>query len=261
MIPNAGPNNAPADAAQEPAPEQHQTWHRIRNRLLEGLLVVLPLLVTFWLLRWLYTSLEKYVIDPIAFVVIWKAQKIQGEPDLPYWFENIAAPIISIILAVLLVYLCGVIAHTQLRKYFDNFMLKLPVVSQIYDAVRSVLKVFDKPSGKPMAYRMVLVPFPHTGMRLPAIVTSTCTDVATGKKLLCVYVPTTPVPASGFFLMLPEEEATELNWDVQETLQTIISGGLTAPPQVTYFKMGTPATLASPPQGGVPVGAAGGGQG
>src|SRR5262249_39204133 len=164
-----------------------------------------------------------YVIDPIAVLVIWKAQKIQGEPDLPYWFENLAAPLISLIVVVLLVYLCGVIAHTRFRRYLDHLFLKVPVVSQIYDAARGVLKCFEKPPGQPMTYRMVLVPFPHTGMRLPAFVTSTCTDVTTGKALLCVYVPTTPVPASGFFLMLPEEEATELNWDVQQTLQTIIS--------------------------------------
>jgi uncharacterized membrane protein len=261
MLPNAGPNDTPAGQTQEPVPEQHHTWHTIRNRLFEGLLFVLPILFTFWMIRWLYSGLEKYVIDPLAVLVIWKAQKIQGQPDLPYWFETFAAPIISLILVVLLVYLCGVIAHTQFRKYVDQLLLKVPVVSHIYDAARGVMKVFDKPAGKQMTYRMVLVPFPHTGMRLPAIVTSTCIDVATGKKLLCVYVPTTPVPASGFFLMLPEEEATELNWDVQQTLQTIISGGLTAPPQVTYYKAGSTVMLGSPPQGGMPVAAGGEGQG
>jgi uncharacterized membrane protein len=260
MIPNAGPNNTPVDQAQEPVPKQHRTWHTIRNRLLEGLLVALPILFTIWVICWLYSFLENYVIDPIAVLVIWKARKIQGEPDLPYWFENIAAPIISIILLLLLVYFCGFIAHTQYRKYVDYIFQKVPVVSQIYDAARGVVKCFDKPAGKPMVYRIVLVPFPHPGMRLPAIVTSTCTDVTTGKKLLCVYVPTTPVPASGFFLMLPEEEATELNWDVQQTMQTIISGGLTAPPQVTYYKAGATAMFGSPPQGGVPTAAPGGGQ-
>ena len=94
----------------------------------------------------------------------------------------------------------------------------------------------SSPSGKPTPQRVVLVSFPHPGMRLPAIVTSTCRDVTTGKTLLCVYVPTTPVPTSGFFLIVPEEDTTELNWDIQQTLQAIISGGLTAPPEVTYYR-------------------------
>ena len=253
MILNAGPNNTP-EQAREPAPERHRTWHAIRNRFIEGLLFVLPILVTFWLIHWLYSKLDQYVIEPIAVLVIWKAQFLfHSAEELPYWFKTFAAPLISLVLVLLAVYLFGVLAHTQFRKYVDRFLLKVPVVAQIYDAVRGVVKVFEKQEGKPMAYRMVLVPFPHTGMRLPAIVTSTCTDVATGKRLLCVYVPTTPVPASGFFLMLPEEEATELNWDVQQTMQAIISGGLTAPPLVTFYKQAATAALASPPQVGVPT--------
>jgi uncharacterized membrane protein len=51
-----------------------------------------------------------------------------------------------------------------------------------------------------------------------------------------VYVPTTPVPTSGFFLLVPEEDVTELNWSSEEALQAIISGGLTAPPEVSFFK-------------------------
>jgi uncharacterized membrane protein len=82
---------------------------------------------------------------------------------------------------------------------------------------------------------MVLVKFPHPGTKLPAFVTGMCRDQETQKNLLCVYIPTTPVPTSGFFLLVPEDEVTELNWDAEQTLQAIISGGLTAPPEVSYF--------------------------
>jgi uncharacterized membrane protein len=50
-----------------------------------------------------------------------------------------------------------------------------------------------------------------------------------------VYVPTTPVPTSGYFLIVPEEEVSELNWGPDQALQAIISAGLTAPPEVRYF--------------------------
>src|SRR5262249_15848324 len=131
---------------------------------------------------------------------------------------------------------------------------KVPLVAQIFEALRGVLKVFDKPAGEAaVPRRIVLVPFPHPGMRLPAIVTSTCKDQVTGRTLLCVYVPTPPVPASGFFLLLPEEEATELNWDVQQTLQAIISGGLTAPREVSYFGKTLPGKSENTPDSRVPV--------
>jgi uncharacterized membrane protein len=66
-------------------------------------------------------------------------------------------------------------------------------------------------------------------------VTAECRDIKTQKVLLCVYVPTTPVPTSGFFLLVPEEEVTELNWNSEQTLQAIMSGGLSTPPDVSYF--------------------------
>ena len=98
--------------------------------------------------------------------------------------------------------------------------------------------------------RMVLVAFPHPGMKVPAFLTGTCRDVQTQKVILCVYVPTTPVPTSGYFLLVPEEEAIELNWTAEESLQAIISAGLTAPPQVSYFRS-TPAAESNPAERGM----------
>src|SRR5262249_2131621 len=156
--------------------------------LLEGLVVILPFLVTFWVIRWLYSNLEKYVIDPLAMLVIWKGRWLQGE-ELPLWFENYVAPVLAIFIALVILYYCGVLAHSRLRRAIDQALLRVPLVSQIYDAVRSVLQCFEKPSGQPAPQRVVLVSFPHRGMRLPAIVTSTSRDISTGKILLCVYVP------------------------------------------------------------------------
>jgi uncharacterized membrane protein len=99
--------------------------------------------------------------------------------------------------------------------------------------------------------RVVLIAFPHPGMRVPAFVTATCRDLETQKPLLCVYVPTTPVPTSGYFLLVPEEDVTELNWSPDQALQAIISAGLTAPPEVRYFKA-PPAIETNSPAGRLP---------
>ena len=61
------------------------------------------------------------------------------------------------------------------------------------------------------------------------------TRKAPGKTILCVYVPTTPIPTSGYMLMLPEDDVTELSWSLDETLQAIVSGGITVPEKVDYF--------------------------
>src|SRR5262245_55040262 len=222
-----------------------QIWRRVRNRIFEGLLVVLPIVITLWVIRWLYTFFEKYVIDPFATMVLWKARRVQGEPDLPAWFEYYAAPAIAILIVLALLYCCGFLAHSRLRNKIDQILLRLPLISVLYDAIRNVVQGLDKPAAQSRPQRLVLISFPHLGMKLPAFVTSTCRDIKTQKTLLCVYVPTTPVPTSGFFLMVPEEEATDLNWSTEQALQAIISGGLTAPPEVSYFKTMLPSQLAS----------------
>lgn len=239
MQPNPSPVSVSSGAAVPPvnsaATLLRGIWHRVRDRILEGLLVVLPILVTLWLIRWLYLGLEYYVIDPLARLVILKAQRGQAGNELPYWFETYAAPIIGIAIALALLYFCGLLAESRLRRGFDQVMLKLPLVSVVYDAVCNVFQCLENPNTQQRPQRLVLIGFPHPGMRLPAFVTATCRDIQTQKTLLCVYVPTTPVPTSGFFLLVPEDEVTELNWSTEQTLQAIISGGLTAPPQVSYF--------------------------
>jgi uncharacterized membrane protein len=240
----AGPGSAPTSL--------RKGWISIRGRVLGGLTLVLPILITFWVIYWLYSTLEKYLIDPLARLVIWKVRGGQADAELPYWFEAYAAPLIGVIIALLLLYALGFFVHSRLRRIIEWVLLRLPVISLVYNGVKSVFQALDKQPGKQRPQRMVLVAFPHPGMKVPAFVTSSCRDIETQKVILCVYVPTTPVPTSGYFLLVPEEEVTELNWSSEQALQAIISAGITAPPEVGYYKTrvaaeGTPVTTLVPP--------------
>jgi len=85
--------------------------------------------------------------------------------------------------------------------------------------------------------RVVLVPFPHPGSRALAFVTRSLKDEATDRTILCVCLLTGVVPPAGFTLFVPEEEVTEIQWTVDQTLQAILTGGLTAPSTIGYFPM------------------------
>jgi uncharacterized membrane protein len=213
-----------------------KVWSAIRGRILAGILLILPILITFWAIYSLYSALEKYVIGPLGQLILWKARWVQEDAALPYWFETYAAPLLALVSALLLVYGLGFLAHSRLRRAIEWFLSRLPVVSLVYNAVGNVFQALERQRGQERPQRVVLVPFPHPGTRTLAFVTSTCRDEETGKIILCVYVPTTPVPTSGYFLLVPEEEATELSWTSEQGFQTIISGGLTAPPVVRYFQ-------------------------
>jgi uncharacterized membrane protein len=231
----------------EPAPPSaaRAAWLSVKKRVLGGLLLVLPIVISFWVIFWLYSALVRHVIDPLARLVMWKAERGRPDGDLPVWFETYAAPLIAVLVGLLVLYGLGFLVHTRVRRAIDWVLMRVPVLSSVYDGVRKMFQTLDKPAGQPRPQRVVLVAFPHPGMRVPAFVTSTCRDIDTQKPLLCVYVPTTPVPTSGYFLLVPEEETVELSWTPEEALQAIISGGLTAPPEVRYYR-NQPAP-ASPP--------------
>jgi uncharacterized membrane protein len=134
-----------------------------------------------------------------------------------------------------LLYTLDLLADTRLRRTVSWALRRVPVFSQIYNPVQQVFQSLEEEPGQQRPQRMVLVTFPHPGVKLPAFVTGTCRDVETDKVVLCVYVPTTPVPTSGFFLLVPEEETTDLNWNTEQTLQAVMSGGLTTPREVSFF--------------------------
>ena len=219
-------------------------WHNVRGQILGGLLFVLPILITVWIIYWLYTTLEKYVIDAFALLVLWLVQGGRPDTELPFWFEMYAAPVIAIILALVLLYGLGFLVRSRVRRGIDWVLLRVPLISIVYNGVRNVFQSLERQRGQQRLQRAVLVTFPHPGTKAPAFVTATCRDMDTQKALLCVFVPTSPMPASGFLLLVPEEEVTELNWTPEQTLQAILSLGLTALPEVRYFSA-RPAPISS----------------
>src|SRR5262249_1075201 len=190
--------------------------------------------------------------DPLARLVLWKVRLGQPDADLPPWFENYAAPLIGVVIALLLLYGLGFFVNSRLRRVLDAVMLRVPGVSVVYNGVRQVFQTLDRPGDRARPQRVVLVPFPHPGMKTACFVTSSCRDVETGKVILCVYVPSSPVPTTGYFLMVPEEDVVESGWSSEKTVQTILSGGLMAPPDVRYFKAG-PYPTAAPVTNDVPL--------
>jgi uncharacterized membrane protein len=213
-------------------------------------MLVLPILITFWVIHWAYSGLEHNVIDPIAKLILWQVGRRQPDTELPFWFERFAAPLIAILIILMVLYGLGFLVHSRLPRVIDSIALRVPGVAVIYGGLRKVLQFIAKQPGQQGPRRTVLVEFPHPGMKVPGFVTGTCRDLQTQKVILCVYVPTTPVPTSGFFLLVPEEEAIELNWTADESLQAIISAGLMAPPHVSYFRNG-PVAECNPAERGM----------
>ena len=212
-------------------PHKISEWRRLRNRMIAGLFVLLPIYITFEIVRWLYVTLQYYAIGPIASFI------------RNYTFKDAAIPghilqglsvilALFVVLAILMV--AGVFAKTRFMSAAEWLVEKVPGVNLIYRVVSNVFDGISQSHSTKDFKRVVLVEFPHPGMRVPAFVTSECVDESTAEIILCVYVPTTPLPSSGYMLMVPEGKTTPLNWSLEETLQAIVSGGITVPKKVNW---------------------------
>src|SRR5262249_3147204 len=158
----------------------------IRDRILGGLLLAMPLLITLWVITWLYSILEQKLIDPLAAALLWKLKWTTSSTELPYWFEKYAAPIIAIILVLILLYLFDLLADTRLRQAVAWTLRRVPIFSQVYNPVQQVFQSLEQGTEEQHRQRMVLVTFPHPGVKLPAFGTGSCRDGKTGKLWLCL---------------------------------------------------------------------------
>jgi uncharacterized membrane protein len=208
--------------------------------MLAGLLMVLPFVVTGWIVVWLYRFFETAAIRPTARLVVTIVEGQTGAA-LPPWFTHFVAPLIGVLGVLGSLYFLGFIARSRAEHALDALLLRVPVVTSVHKAVRQLFGALSGSNELKRFERVVLVEFPHPGMRVPAFVTAYCRDTSTGKTILCVYVPTTPMPTSGYMILVPEEKVTDLDWPVDQTVQAVVSFGITAPDKVRYYVDGGPA--------------------
>jgi uncharacterized membrane protein len=216
-------------------------WGRIRGRILSGLFLALPFVVTVYIVWFLYTLFRSYVLEP----AIWAIQYLEGEDAwqlAPSWWTHYVAPLLALILVLSVLYTLGLFVQSQLYGIVNRVLLRVPVVETIYRALMNVFEALENQRRAPQTRRVVLVAFPQPGMRSLGMVTNALRDEATGRTILSVCVLTGVMPPSGFTLYVPESDVTDLDWTLNQALQSIVSGGITSPQRIRY---GDPAVVVS----------------
>ena len=196
----------------------------MRTRLVSGLLVLIPFAVTLFILKLLLssiTSCARPVMRPLA-----------GE--LPeYVLTGIA-----FVIAVLLIYLAGLIANyiigIRLIHWFEALLLKMPIVKSVYSAVKHAVETFSSPTRTTFK-GVALVDFPRKGSLAVGFITGTIFDPH-GKTLYTVFISTTPNPTAGFVVILPEAEVHLTDISVEDGMKMIMSVGILSPPSYRFIK-------------------------
>jgi uncharacterized membrane protein len=231
--------SAPTSVA--PPPLQHAGAGRalvksIQSRIIGGLILALPIVLTFWIVYWLYSTIKQIVLDPTIRAVRYMIFGHQVIDD-SIWYAYIS-PVIALIVVLGVLYTLGLVVSSRLHRMVDWVMFRLPVLRTIYKALRNVFQSLDNQLHGGGGYqRVVLVEFPHPGTRALAFVTNTLRDAKTGRTILCVCVLTGVMPPAGFTLFVPEEQVTDVDWTMNDSLQAILSGGITAPPTVSFDRL------------------------
>ena len=199
---------------------------RLRELFLVGLAVVLPLLVTYLLLRFLFEALDG-LLDPMI-------QGILGR----------RIPGLGFLATVAIIFLIGTlttnIVGRKLVAMTEGLLLRIPLVKNVYGASKQLFDAITLP-GRGAFRQVVMLEYPRSGLYALGFITATQAkgfQDLVGEQTVNVFIPTAPNPTSGFFLVVPERSVIPVPISVEEALKLIVSGGLIVPPALLARREG-----------------------
>jgi uncharacterized membrane protein len=195
----------------------------LRRYLIAGLLIWVPLGVTLLVLMWLVD-----VMDTTLLLL-----PLQYQPET---LLGMRIPGLGIVLTVAVLLVTGVVAANlfgrQLVAGWESLLQRIPLVRSIYMGVKQLMEMLFSPGGQSFR-KVLLIEYPRAGLWTLAFQTGVTVGEAqykTSQNVVNVYVPTTPNPTSGFFIMVPQCDVVELDMSVDDGLKMLISMGAIVPP-------------------------------
>jgi uncharacterized membrane protein len=195
----------------------------LRKDFLTGLVVILPILVTFYLLIIFTNWADKILGVPIS-IIFFGGHRIPG-----------LGLVISVIIVVIIGNLAPVVLFKRIYTWLENkFLFRIPLVKNIYSSAKQINDILFLQKYTGTFRRVCAVEYPRKGVYSIGFVTNIGVGEVqkkAGKKMFNVFVPTTPSPATGFIVVVPEDEVILLDLSFEEAIKLIVSGGVLSPPQ------------------------------
>ncbi|EGF32188.1 Transporter [Oxalobacteraceae bacterium IMCC9480] len=194
----------------------------LRKYFVTGLLILVPLAITLWVVNLIIGTMDQSLLLLPA----------RWRPEVLFGF---AIPGLGTILTLLIIFVTGLATRNFVGNHvviwWERLLTRIPVVNSIYSSVKQVSDTLLSSSGN--AFRKaVLVEYPRRGSWTIAFLTGVPGGDVRNHLVgdfISIYVPTTPNPTSGFFLMVPRDETIELDMTVDAALKYIVSMGVVAP--------------------------------
>ncbi|OFM35386.1 DUF502 domain-containing protein [Neisseria sp. HMSC068C04] len=208
----------------EAAAESGKIAKALKKYLITGVLVWLPIAVTIWAMTYIISAADRLI-------------SLLPESWQPQHFWGFNVPGLGIVAATVVLFVTGVFAANVLGRRilgaWDSLLGRIPVVKSIYSSVKKVSESLLSDSSRSFK-TPVLVPFPQPGIWTIAFVSGHIPDKLKGSlpqddDYISVYVPTTPNPTGGYYIMVKKSDVRELDMSVDQALKYVISLGMVMP--------------------------------
>ncbi len=207
-----------------------QFLKHFRGKFGAGLILLLPLFITLWVLYFIFKIIDNW-ITPILMNILF----LFDFPFINTVLARILIPIVGLFILIFLIYLLGILASNFIGKkiftYFEYRILKIPFIKGIYGSSKQLLSALS--STRRGAFRnVVLFEYPRRGIFSMGLVT---TDrgfqlkESEKEEMVPIFLPTTPNPTSGLFILIPRNDLIYLDISVEEGIKMIVSGGIVTP--------------------------------
>jgi uncharacterized membrane protein len=195
---------------------------RLRRYLVAGILIWLPLSVTFLVLKFLIDQMDKSLNYVPA--------KYLPEAWLGFPIPGLGA-VLTLLILLVTGFLAANIVGRSAVALWEAMLVRIPVVRPIYSAVKNFTEVIFSDSGQSFK-KVLLIEYPRKGIYSLAFQTASRLEEVqyrTAEDVICVFVPTTPNPTSGFIVLVPKKDVIELDMNVDDAVKMVISLGVVVP--------------------------------
>ncbi|MDB6116468.1 MAG: hypothetical protein JWO08_249, partial [Verrucomicrobiaceae bacterium] len=214
-----------------------------RNKFFAGLAVATPLILTYWILQFVYDRLHGWS-EPI---LLFSASRINdfyaaitGVPNLIdvegkgfIMFEDFIGAFVPIVVLVAMGAMASHVIGVRVVEAVDRLLMRIPFISFIYKSLKQVIDAFKGLGGKQGFKRVVYVDYPTPGTWMLGFVTGQFYDRMREKHMTCVFLPCAPSPMTGLLLVVEDERISDAPMTMEEAMKMIFSGGLVGPESLT----------------------------
>lgn len=202
-----------------------------------GLIALLPIVLTAYIFNWIVGIMMGVLGNSFVTIIIKKLLRIfVEEGNMDYYFQILVyfISVITMILGTCLVgFILKIVFFAKMIKKAKKLFIKIPLIKQVYTTISQIVDVTMTDREK--AYeKVVMIEYPRRGMYAIGFLTSPENEavssvIPSGEKVCNVFIPTSPNPTSGVFVVVPEKEITILDMKIDDAVKLIISGGVIIP--------------------------------